>query len=147
MFTVERPGPVQKRTQDLQSNTCPMSAGRRAAPWLSSAPPSLFPGRGIYGEFGSQRWHWPCPLSVASSHLLLPSHCMTRGSQTPPLPICVWSPRSTRDSAASLPPRACGRGRCISLTFPPPTIQTALVRKKIKEKKETKPPTPVGKNV
>lgn len=80
---------------------------------------------------------------MVSSHLLLPSCCMTSGSQSPPPLICVWSPRSTRDSAASLPQWACSRGGCLP-HLSSPTIQTALVREKIKEKKRNKNPSLTG---
>lgn len=117
-------GPVQKRTQDLRSKTHLVAADRRADPWqpLEGCPQLL--------HCHSLTEAFMVDLAMNTGNSSAPS----QQRQPPPVTIplhderlsnptttnlCVGSPCSTRDSAASLLPWACGRGRHSSLTFLP----------------------------
>lgn len=147
--TAERPGPVQKRTQDLWSKNPPHVCRQKRSPM--AAPWGLSPSGGIHGRFGSQHWHWPCSLPAASSHLLSPSCCMTSGSPTLPPPICYglcWMVSTQHEGfgAISAPVGLREREMCLPrLSFPYHPDSTCEGENK--RKKETKTPTPLGKNV
>lgn len=140
-LTAERLGPLQKRTQDLGGKPHPISADRRADSWqplegcsqllhCCSLTEAFMVGLATNTGNSSapSQQHQPPPVTT-------PGHdeCLLNPTTT----NLLWSPRSTKDSTASLLPWDCGRGTQLPY-LSPPTIQTALVRKN---------PASLGQNV